>query len=68
LSFSENAPSTYSSSQVYGGEPTCVRENEIIRMITNGTAKNSSSHRYGAAITPPRVPGSQRFQPAAFMR
>src|SRR5271166_1806866 len=41
-------------SGVYGGIARSTSANEILSTITNGTTKNSISHRYGSKATIPR--------------
>src|SRR5277367_7019008 len=45
---------THSSSGLYGGMARSMSENEIFSTMTNGTTKNSSSHKYGSTTTRPR--------------
>src|SRR5574343_523911 len=50
-------PPLQSISGVYGGIEMAACENEILKAMASGMAKNSSIHRYGTAITPQRGPG-----------
>src|SRR6202790_936277 len=59
---------THSTKGLYGGIARSMSENEILRTMTKGTTKKSSSQRYGSTTTRPRpVTPKRRKRPAVLM-